>query len=224
MEVVYEGEGGSPCAPYITTHLSLPTSLKEPPLEPDETEFSAHSSKSHYIRFQEILHGKKLIKVDEIQPQWPKDTCLPTPTLCACQQSTQKSTENEKTHKCFQFCYVGKTIEISKTDSVWPGLYVEKPKHDTETAKYHDYKFNLEYTNLLQCLETSLNGKPSKMTTCMGTMFELLDAGKRLVATPRYKTTNSPYAIPSWRYIKDSYKLNGMISTVATEKVFLRFC
>nr|XP_018673405.1 uncharacterized protein LOC100186290 isoform X1 [Ciona intestinalis] len=214
MEVVYEGEGGTSCASVAQKQAITPA--------PSPKDISKTKTLTHYVKFQEIVHGKRLVEVDEVQPQWPTDVCFQiSNTICSCVNHTS-STVND----CPHFCYIGEPMQIAKTDSVWPGifLHLKKLKNATAEAKYQSHKFNAEYTSLLQCLETAMNGKPTKMTTCMGVMYELSTTGKTLVKIPIYKSSNSGTVLPTWTYIKESYKLNGLTNTVPTSHVAVKFC
>lgn len=68
------------------------------------------------------------------------------------------------------------------------------------------------------------------MATCMGNMYELQNAGKKLVATPIFSgetDSNLYHPLPRWKYVKDGYKDEGLIVDDhfhEKKKKKMRFC
>jgi len=59
-----------------------------------------------------------------------------------------------------------------------------------------------------------MNGDPLLMATCTANMYELVDAGKRLVQMPLYDGGDpniGPNAGPQWTYLPDNYEAEGPI-------------
>uniref|UniRef100_H2Z1G7 Uncharacterized protein n=1 Tax=Ciona savignyi TaxID=51511 RepID=H2Z1G7_CIOSA len=212
MEVVYEGEGGSPCAPYITD-IAESAKHKTPRTE---KRTSPYMEKSHYIKFREMAHGRKIIPISKVEPQWPYDTCMPFSSVCGNQNKTGT-----------YFCYLGESISVTETSSgVWP--IAKKKKLPTNLFAYSaNTRFNRVYTSLLHCLEISMNGNPRKMSTCMGKMYEMQSAGKVAVTTPLYKggdPNEGPNLTPMWMYLRDWFKGEGIPTFTTSGHSRPQFC
>ncbi|XP_078483060.1 uncharacterized protein LOC144743354 [Ciona intestinalis] len=209
LEVVYEGEGGSPYWPFVSDN---PDDHQQRQLNLGGRQISSRREEySHYIRFQEIVHGRELVKVTEVQPQWASDKCLYfNNELCRLPQLKLSGSVP-------RYCYTGRSLSISERDDVWP----LKLKNDFKPFDQPDLTrqkpnsihaastFNNLYTSLLYCLEIAFNGNPTGMSKCMGNMYELLEAGRKLVNLPIYKKGDSetgPNMMPEWKFIKDGYK------------------
>ncbi|XP_078482977.1 uncharacterized protein LOC100180317 [Ciona intestinalis] len=209
LEVVYEGEGGSPCWPFVSDN---PDDHQQRQLNLGGRQISSRREEySHYIRFQEIVHGRELVEVTEVQPQWASDKCLYfNNELCRLPQLKLSGSVP-------RYCYTGRSLSISERDDVWP----LKLKNDFKPFDQPDLTrrkpnsihaastFNNLYTSLLYCLEIAFNGNPTGMSKCMGNMYELLEAGRKLVTLPIYKKGDSeigPNMMPEWKFIKDGYE------------------
>ena len=65
--------------------------------------------------------------------------------------------------------------------------------------------------------------------SCMGKMYELLNAGEKLVAAPilREKSESNTYhPLPRWRFIPDQYQDEGIIvdDFVRQDNIGIEFC
>ncbi|CAK8681365.1 uncharacterized protein LOC143461065 isoform X2 [Clavelina lepadiformis] len=230
LEVVYEGEGGSPCVPYITNlGGGVPSSMDSQTTH--DGIITADIEKSHYVKFQELAHGRRLIVVHKEPPPWAGVACMPQPdAICSDSLNAQKS---NRTSPIFfpSFCYVGERISIDQKD-VWPIAHVPTTDSlkvvETETKRTL-LEFNMIYTDLLNCLESAMNGNVNKMPTCMGKMYELLGAGQKLVQMPIYARDKSSFeatAAPSWTYLTDPYEEEGenIIDQDNIQQHELEFC
>nr|XP_026689508.1 uncharacterized protein LOC100184772 isoform X2 [Ciona intestinalis] len=210
MEVVYEGEGGTPCAPFITEIAENENSVDS------NSGINAYNEKSHYVKFQEITHGRKLVPVSVQQPQWPEGRCLQQPVEVCGNNSNLVS-----------FCFQGESIAFTEANNVLPGEIVDLDGHYLKSVsavtKHLIYKFTSTYTGLLQCLEMSMNGNVSSMKKCMGIMYELLSAGKKLVKTPIRKGSKV-MNLPVWTYQRDPYKKEGLHVVQTSTSITDVFC
>nr|XP_039261583.1 uncharacterized protein LOC120337767 isoform X1 [Styela clava] len=181
IEIVYEGGGGSACSPYEELYGNDSTVL------------------SHFYRFQEIVNGRKLIKI-------PLDKVLPT------YQCVNMSRWCTNFHSQWRYCYAGDPITFYE-DGVWSissegkfnpyvfGTYVQRL----------DRQFSLIYSRLLRCLEKVFNGNPDQIKICMVEMYELTMVGRELVATNIQHTNNTDgqsvpthkRGCPTFYYISD---------------------
>lgn len=159
LEIVYEGEGGSPCTPFMTTPAQtrdLYTTLAAQQSEdPFATQMSPDFEKSHWVKFLELAHGREVVPVRGTPPHWSDVECLPVNRdVCGCYEANSTS--------CWRFCFTGKTISFKEgTDNVWPVyhlpfmppavLNMPTKKLNTKTALLRA-QFNVQYTNLLHCL------------------------------------------------------------------------
>ncbi|XP_077973450.1 uncharacterized protein LOC120338016 isoform X2 [Styela clava] len=180
IEIVYEGEGGSSCSPFE-----------------DFDDENVSSTLSHYYRFQEIIHGRKLIKIrdNDVLDYYE---CLNISKWCKTLQSPWK------------YCYAGSTITFFE-DGVWP--IVSNPNHFTYVrgtlASTLNFQFSLIYSRLLRCLNKSFNGEPDHVKFCMAKMYDLTMMGKKLVSTSIQHKNNTDgqlvptrvNACPSFAYI-----------------------
>nr|XP_026689571.1 uncharacterized protein LOC113474058 isoform X2 [Ciona intestinalis] len=205
LEVVYEGEGGSPCWPFVSDN---PGDHRQRQLNLGGRQISSRREEySHYIRFQEIVHGRELVEVTEVQPQWASDQCLHLNNEF-CGLPSKNFNHSYHPH----FCYTGRSLSISEKDDVWQ-LKINKFSRYNKKKPPHSFHkvktFNMLYTSLLRCLEIAFNGNPTGMSKCMGNMYELLEAGRKLATLPFYKNGDSetgPNTMPEWKFIKDGYE------------------
>nr|XP_018671579.1 uncharacterized protein LOC100177334 isoform X1 [Ciona intestinalis]XP_018671581.1 uncharacterized protein LOC100177334 isoform X1 [Ciona intestinalis]XP_026694728.1 uncharacterized protein LOC100177334 isoform X1 [Ciona intestinalis] len=213
MEIVYEGEGGTLCSPYMTSLPDSNASQQHVGAQAYTSNVRSYEEKSHYVKFQEMINGRKLKLVKVKRPEWSEADCLVKHDFCSCQSSNSS--------KCQEFCYKGESIAITSRD-VWPVYHVYYIGGSNSGITRADVvlkaqlllsHFDRIYTKLLQCLESSMNGEPSKMSTCIGNMYELVTAGKKLARTHILKPDspeNRLTATPRWQFVKDNYQLNGL--------------
>nr|XP_039261280.1 uncharacterized protein LOC120337531 [Styela clava] len=193
VEIVYQGEGGSDCSPFVT----------KPQLYASERGRNRGSELSHYYRFQEIVHGRKLIKVKDI-PRWNELRCLNSSTEGSC-SNISKAGE--------MFCYAGDQITFYQ-DGVWPLLNNPKQGQYRKGSKAYalHHQFNVLYTRLLFCIQEAFGGNPSNMKRCMSIMYDMTIVGKRLARTPLRVPGNSTTVelgttgrngCPTWSFIRE---------------------
>ena len=156
FEVIYQGEGGTPCAPFITSvaeNFSLSTSFATNSKDPYLSEISPFEDTSHYIKFQELGHGRRLQAFHERPPNWSKLSCLPKPSrLCGCNDASNDSW-------CFTHCFSGKSLDFDEDNSVWPIINIPfqktglpHPNKINPKADHAMIQFDYTYTNMLHCV------------------------------------------------------------------------
>ncbi|XP_076814934.1 uncharacterized protein LOC143461064 isoform X2 [Clavelina lepadiformis] len=239
LEVVYEGEGGSPCVPYITDlGGDVPSSMNSQTAH--DGIITADIEKSHYVKFQELAHSRRLVAVHKEPPPWAGVACMPQPDAI-CSDSLNARNSNRTSRILLpSFCYVGEQLSIDEKEDVWPIAHIPISDSSPDQDQYYlkkvapqtrrtSLEFNMIYTNLLHCLESAMNGNVNKMPTCMGKMYELLGAGQKLVQMPIYsrdKSSIEATAAPSWTYLTDPYKEEGenIIDQDNIQQHELEFC
>ncbi|XP_019648076.1 PREDICTED: uncharacterized protein LOC109488316 isoform X2 [Branchiostoma belcheri] len=150
--IASEGEGSDPCHPFDVETNKL----------------------SHYSKFAEMVHGRKLMETGQQNEPWAPYFENFTPC-------------DEEVKSCkMTFGFVGRKVPFFE-DGVWPTISNPRTKSyppGSQARKYSD-NFNMVYTGLLQCLHEAYNGAPQKLKCdCMGMMSSLTAWGKRLVQTP----------------------------------------
>nr|XP_018670947.1 uncharacterized protein LOC108950240 [Ciona intestinalis] len=128
IEIVYQGEGGSQCTPFVG----------------EKTQDNPTPEISHYYRFLEIANQKKIVKMKVPVEYTAGLTCMNL-TGHDCHNDLELG-EN--------YCFGGPAIPF-REDGVWPlvhnpqnGMYVKNTK-----AWKLNKEFNNAYTTLLKCLE-----------------------------------------------------------------------
>nr|XP_026693099.1 uncharacterized protein LOC100181841 isoform X3 [Ciona intestinalis] len=186
VEIIYQGEGGSPCSPFKSAKPGGTLSLQT----------------SHYVKFMEIVHGRTLVQMK--RPSVDSGISCLNLTLFDCPNKL-KSDE--------AFCFAGDEIAFYE-DGVWPIVSNPTPtmyKPGTD-AHHFNHQFNIQYTRLLFCLESAFGGNPSKMRSCMSYMYDLIITGKRLVRSPVGVTKDTfitqphcsnCHATPTWDLLRD---------------------
>lgn len=193
IEIIYQGEGGSDCSPFVTSFFGQ-TSGKE---------------LSHYYRFQEIVHGRKLIKVNSNTIS-SNMVCLNITSSLNCRQKSSLS---------FDYCYVGQEIPFS-ADGIWPIISNPSEYMYNKNTSAHRLSstFNKEYTRLLKCLQRSFGGFPNTLRSCMRVMYNIVMAGKKLVKTPIGALENvheikfgriMHNASPTWKVLRENWDRAG---------------
>ncbi|XP_078493552.1 uncharacterized protein LOC100183538 [Ciona intestinalis] len=194
VEIIYQGEGGSPCSPFKSAKPGGTLSLQT----------------SHYVRFMEIVQGRKLVQMK--RPSVDSGISCLNLTLFNCPNKL-KSDE--------AFCFAGDEIAFYE-DGVWPIVSnptttMYKPGTD---AHLQNYQFNLQYSSLLRCLETSFGGNPAEMQWCMSYMHDMIITGKLLVQTPLdatretitpHKPCNKCHGTPTWTFIRPQNERDGLL-------------
>ncbi|XP_078674115.1 uncharacterized protein LOC144912566 [Branchiostoma floridae x Branchiostoma belcheri] len=166
--IVMEGEGSDPCDP-----------------------FDQYGELSHYFKFAEIAHGRRLVRTDNN----------------ACSSSKTSETSSEKCYRITQptmfddhirfrpceedtvcstsFHFVGPMIPFYEA-CVWPTISNPRSNMYQTKSKARNYSdiFNKVYTDLLKCLHEAVNGQPDRMGDCMGMMKSLKVWADKLVRTP----------------------------------------
>ena len=153
FEVTYQGEGGTPCAPFITSvaeNFSLSTSFVTNSKDPYLSEISPFGDTSHYIKFQELAHGRRLRTFNERPPNWSKLTCLPKPgRLCGCSDANDN-------FSCVIQCFAGESLDFDESNSIWPIANLPYHKSDLphmSNKTFHAVvQFDHTYTTMLHCL------------------------------------------------------------------------
>jgi len=156
FEVTYQGEGATPCVPFITSvaeNFSISTSFETNKKDPFFSEISPFDDTSHYIKFQELGHGRRLQAFRERPPNWSKLSCLPKPSrLCGCSDSNNDSW-------CFTHCFSGESLDFDEDNSVWPIVSIPfemggfpHPNKINPKADHAMIQFDHTYTNMLHCL------------------------------------------------------------------------
>ncbi|XP_078490774.1 uncharacterized protein LOC108950592 [Ciona intestinalis] len=187
IEIVYQGEGGSACTPFIG----------------EKTKENPHPEKSHYYRFLEIANQRQIVKM-KVPEGWNAGL--------VCMNITGQDCNNE-VFLGENFCFGGPDIPFRK-DGVWP--LVRNPQngmYDKNTKAWRlNMEFNNAYTTLLKCLEKGFGGKPDLIKGCYSYMYDLTIIGKKLVSTPigiKGDTNfveapcNDCHASPTWTFIRD---------------------
>nr|XP_039262216.1 uncharacterized protein LOC120338304 isoform X1 [Styela clava]XP_039262217.1 uncharacterized protein LOC120338304 isoform X1 [Styela clava]XP_039262218.1 uncharacterized protein LOC120338304 isoform X1 [Styela clava] len=194
VEIVYQGEGGSDCSPFVT----------EPRLYGRKRGKDHGSELSHYYRFQEIVNGRKLVKLSN-PPLWNDLHCLNFSKEHSSCPNLLKTGE--------MYCYAGEKIAFFD-DGVWPILKNPSDgqyRKGTKAYNFH-HQFNLLYTRLLFCIEETFSGNPSNIKNCMSLMYDLTITGKRLVRTPLRVPGNSTTielgttrdnGCPTWSFVRE---------------------
>ncbi|XP_066264202.1 uncharacterized protein [Branchiostoma lanceolatum] len=178
--IVMEGEGSDPCNP-----------------------FDQYGELSHYFKFAEIAHGRRLVRTDNNACPSPMTLKSETTTdhpssqkisSDKCYRTTQPSMFDDHVRfrpckedaKCStSFHFVGPIIPFYQ-NHVWPT--VSNPRSDmyppdTKARRYSDI-FTKVYSDLLICLNEAFNGHTDRMGRCMGMMKSLKVWANKLVRTP----------------------------------------
>lgn len=148
LDISYEGEGGNPCSPFISnsreTLGNSPMSIK---------------AESHYIKFQELAKGRKIVPLLETPPPWSEISCLKRDNHCCSCFSPNGSVSYSSSSNCVQFCFSGESLAVDESIGVWP--LTELPLNETlklETSKIsketieNSNNFDKIYTTLMKCL------------------------------------------------------------------------
>ncbi|XP_078572679.1 uncharacterized protein LOC144859687 [Branchiostoma floridae x Branchiostoma japonicum] len=174
VHITSEGEGSDPCDPF----------------DKEESELS------HFFKFAEVVHGRKLIPTGtgDLSGQC-FDMFFPCDDDMACTMNQDDGVskyvktkgDDDKTcsHDGKTFSFAGRLIPFFE-DGVWPTIsnpHTDRYPPGSRVRKYSD-RFNKIYTGLLNCLHEAFNGKPNMMNHCMGMMPSLTAWGKKLVRTP----------------------------------------
>uniref|UniRef100_H2Y850 Iminophenyl-pyruvate dimer synthase domain-containing protein n=1 Tax=Ciona savignyi TaxID=51511 RepID=H2Y850_CIOSA len=116
VEIVYQGEGGSPCSPFKSTRTGGALSFQT----------------SHYVRFMEMVHGRKLLQM--------KRPSLDSEISCLNLTSYECPTDLKSDEA---FCFMGEEIPFYE-DGVWP-IITNPDKtmylHGTDAHRYN-HQFN----------------------------------------------------------------------------------
>ncbi len=99
------------------------------------------------------------------------------------------------------FSYSGAPIAFDPTQ-VWP--LATDPRADrypegTAARRMVD-QFNVSYTNLLQALHETFNGRPAQLDAAIGVMYELRLQGLQMVTEPD-PTAGALHVTPTWQYL-----------------------
>ncbi|XP_078581944.1 uncharacterized protein LOC144865232 [Branchiostoma floridae x Branchiostoma japonicum] len=170
-QIVGQGEGGDPCSPFY----------KGP---------GGKAELSHYYKFAEIAHGRKLLQLET--PQEKYRASGDSENEPGQQQTCGTNKEHDfftpcKGHICCpkKFAFAGSPIPFYE-DAVWPTLpnpSSSKYPPGSMARKMSD-RFNEKYTSLMKCLHEVFNGHPDKMKQCFGLMSSLTAEAKKMVQTP----------------------------------------
>ncbi|XP_078573081.1 uncharacterized protein LOC144859943 [Branchiostoma floridae x Branchiostoma japonicum] len=173
VDIATEGEGSDPCDPFD---------------EKDEL--------SHYFKFAEVVHGRRLIETDK------EDA-----SLGQCFDNFFPCDDDMNCTKTFSFA--GRLVPFFDV-GVWPTIsnpHSERYPLASQVRKYSD-NFNKIYTGLLKCIHEAFNGNPYKMKDCMGMMSSLTAWGKKLVRTPVDPDGDpeiGPNAAPTFEFYRPRY-------------------
>ncbi|XP_078572607.1 uncharacterized protein LOC144859641 isoform X2 [Branchiostoma floridae x Branchiostoma japonicum] len=180
VHIISEGEGSDPCDPF----------------DKEESELS------HFFKFAEVVHGRKLIPTcpgdlsgqcyDKFFPCDDDMTCVDGKAQYDGGSKYVKTKGGEDNTCSKTQCDDGKTFSFAGRlvpffeDGVWPTIsnpHTDRYPPGSQVRKYSD-RFNKIYTGLLNCLHEAFNGNPNMMNHCMGMMPSLTAWGKKLVRTP----------------------------------------
>ncbi|XP_078571963.1 uncharacterized protein LOC144859304 isoform X2 [Branchiostoma floridae x Branchiostoma japonicum] len=176
LDIATEGEGSDPCDP-----------------------FDEENKLSHYFKFAEIVHGRKLIEQDPNATS--SGQCFDDFYPCDTYGTDPNCTKS--------FNFAGRLV-LFYEDGVWPTIsnpHTERYPPGSQVRKYSD-QFNMIYTGLLKCIHEAFNGEPDKMKDCMGMMSSLTAWGKKLVQTPIDPDGDKeigPNAAPTFEFDDSSY-------------------
>ncbi|XP_019630270.1 PREDICTED: uncharacterized protein LOC109474416 [Branchiostoma belcheri] len=152
VDIATEGEGTDPCDP-----------------------FDERNDVSHFFKFAEVVHGRKLKMINETAPD-KSSLAHFFENFFECYEDMNCTTA---------FGFIGKIVPFYE-DGVWPTISNPHTKSYPKKSQARQYSdnFNMIYTGLLMCLHEAFNGKPDKIKECTGMMSSLHAWGKKLVQTP----------------------------------------
>ena len=148
LSISYEGEGGTPCSPFIS---NLQGTLGG--------ELMTIKSTSHFVKFQELAHGRRIALIPNIPPSWTDVACLEQDRRCCSCILHNGSITYSESAGCVRFCFAGESVTVDEENGVWPlkelplnsKFELDATKISNETIDNSNH-FDKVYTNLLKCL------------------------------------------------------------------------